>query len=217
MIEVVIVDDHPLLRAGITQTLEHVRDIRVVGEANNGDEMFSVLRRNPSTDVLLLDVQMPGFKVYEAVPQLRAQYPRLKILIVTAFDERSRILKLVDLGVRGYMLKDEPLAKYAHAIRQVAEGGTYFSSAVAHVAIMENGKEAILLTPREHEVMALAAVGLASPAIGMRLGISSKTVDTYVERVIRKLGASNRTTAVLRAIELGLIQVPAGENGHEGE
>jgi DNA-binding NarL/FixJ family response regulator len=217
VIEVILVDDHPPVRAGIVQTLEHARDIRVVGEANDGHEMFSVLRRKPSTDVLLLDVEMPDFRVYEAVSQLRAQFPHLKILIVTAHNERSRILKLVDLGVRGYMLKDEPLAKYPHAIRQVAEGGMYFSSSVAHVAIMENGKEAILLTPREHEVLTLVAVGLASPAIGLRLGIAPKTVDKYAERASRKLGTSNRITAVLRAIELNLIKVPAGEDRHEGE
>ena len=216
MIEVVIVDDHPPVRVGITQTLEQTREIRVVGEANDGHEMFSVLRRNPSANVLLLDIEMPGFDVYDAVRQLKAQYPHLKILIVTAYDDRARILKLVGFGVKGYMLKDEPLNMYAHAIREIAEGRTYFSPRVAHVALIENGRDAIVLTPREFEVVTLVALGLASPAIGMRLGISSKTVDTYAERVCRKLGANNRTTAVLRAVELGLISVGVGEGGNNG-
>jgi DNA-binding NarL/FixJ family response regulator len=216
VIEVIIVDDHPPIRLGITQTLEQTRDIHVVGEANDGHEMFSALRRNPSADVLLLDIEMPGFSVYEAVRQLEAQYPHLKILIVTVYDDRRRILKLVELGVKGYMLKDEPLNMYAHAIREIAEGRTYFSSRVAHVALTENGKDAIVLTPREHEVMTLAAAGFASPAIGMRLGISPKTVDTYAERACQKLGANNRTTAVLRAIELDLITVRTGGDGNNG-
>jgi NarL family two-component system response regulator YdfI len=189
----------------------------VIGEANNGQEMFSVLRRNPSTDVLMLDVKMPEFKVYEAVRQLRAQYPELKILIITAHDEQSRILKLIDLRVRGYMLKDEPVQMYAHAIREIAAGQTYFSPRVAHVALTENGSGAIVLTPREHEVITLVAAGLASPAIGMQLGISSKTVDTYAERAYHKLGTPNRTTAVVRAIELGLISVRASEDASNGE
>ena len=95
-----------------------------------------------------------------------------------------------------------------------AAGRTYFSSQVAHVALTENGKDAIVLAPREFEVMSLVALGLASPEIGMQLGISPKTVDTHVERACRKLGATNRTTAVLRAVELGLITVGVGENGN---
>jgi len=213
MIEVAIVDDHPPLRIGIRQALERGREIRVVGEANDGREMLSVLRQNPSTDVLLLDIEMPGFDVYDAVRHLKVQYPELKVLIVTGYNDRHRILKLVELGVQGYMLKDEPLNMYAHAVREIAAGRTYFSSEAAHVALTENGRDAIVLTPREFEVMTLAARGLASAEISMRLGISSKTVDTYAERACRKLGAKNRTTAVLRAIELGLISVGA-ENGN---
>jgi DNA-binding NarL/FixJ family response regulator len=213
MIEVAIVDDHPPLRTGIRQALERSREIRVVGEANDGSEMLSVLRQNPSTDVLLLDIGMQGFDVYDAVRKLKEQYPDLKVLIVTGYNDRHRILKLVELGVQGYMLKDEPLNMYAHAVREIAAGRTYFSSEAAHVALTENGRDAIVLTPREFEVMTLAARGLASAEISMRLGISSKTVDTYAERACRKLGAKNRTTAVLRAIELGLISVGA-ENGN---
>jgi DNA-binding NarL/FixJ family response regulator len=213
MIEVAIVDDHPPLRIGIKQALERDRGIRVVGEANDGREMLSVLHQYPSTDILLLDIGMPGFDVYDAVRHLKEKYPNLKVLIVTGYNERHRILRLVELGVKGYMLKDEPLNMYAHAVREIAAGRTYFSSEVAHVALTEDGKDAIVLTPREFEVTSLAARGLASTEIGMQLGISSKTVDTYAERACRKLGAKNRTTAVVRAIELGLISVGA-ENGN---
>jgi DNA-binding NarL/FixJ family response regulator len=130
VIEVVIVDDHPPLRIGIRQALEKTQGIRVVGEANDGREMLSVLRRNSSTDVLLLDIEMPDFDVYDAVRQLKAQYPDTKVLIVTGYNDRSRILKLVELGVKGYMLKDEPLNMYSHAIREIAAGRIYFSSQV---------------------------------------------------------------------------------------
>ena len=217
MIEVIVVDDHPPFRVGIKETLGKAPDIRVVGEANNGHEMFMVLRQNRSAGVVLLDIEMPGFKVYDAIQQLKAEYPSLKILIVSGYDDRGRILRLVRLGVRGYMLKDEPLHMYAHAIREVAGGRTYFSSQVAHVALTENGKDAILLTAREHEVMTLAALGLPSTAIGMQLGIAPKTVDTYVERACRKLGASNRMTAVLRALELELITIPAREESYDDQ
>jgi DNA-binding NarL/FixJ family response regulator len=212
VIKVIIADDHPPFRVGIRQTLEQAQDIRVLAEASDGPELSATLSRNPSTDVLLLDIEMPGFKVNDAVRLMGTQYPHLKVLIVTAYDERRRIMRLIDLGVKGFMLKEEPLNMYAHAIREIANGRTYFSARAAHVALTENGRGAILFSPREFEVLTLAAEGLSSPAIGMRLGISSKTVDTHVERACRKLGAKNRTTAVVRAIELGLITVGVGEN-----
>jgi DNA-binding NarL/FixJ family response regulator len=216
LIRVIVVDDHPPFRVGIKGTLAKASDIQVVGEANNGREMFSILGRNQATDVVLLDIEMPDFKIYDAVAQIQAEYPQLKILIVSGYDDRGRILRLIQLGVRGYMLKDEPLNMYAYAIREVAGGRTYFSSQVAHVALTENGRDAIVLTPREHEVLSLVALGEPSPAIGLKLGISPKTVDTHVERACRKLGANNRTTAVLRARELELITVPAREENHNG-
>ena len=213
MIKVIIADDHPPFRVGIRQTLEQAQDIRVLAEASDGPELSAKLSRNPSTDVLLLDIEMPDFKVNDAVRLMGTQYPHLKVLIVTAYDERRRIMRLIDLGVKGFMLKEEPLNMYAHAIREIANGRTYFSARVAHVALTENGRGAIVFSPREFEVLTLAADGLSSPAIGMQLGISSKTVDTHVERACRKLGAKNRTTAVLRAIELGLITVGVGQDG----
>lgn len=216
MIKVIIADDHPPFRVGIRRILEQAQDIQVLGEASDGPALFSVLNRNPSAQVLLLDIEMPGFNVYDAVGQMGTQYPHLKILIVTAYDERRRILRLIELGVKGYMLKDEPLNMYAHAIREIADGRTYFSARVAHVALTENGRGAIVFSPREFEVLTLAADGLSSPEIGMQLSISPKTVDTHAERACRKLGAKNRTTAIIRAIELGLITVGVGENGHNG-
>ena len=214
VIKVIIADDHPPFRVGIRQTLEQAQDIRVLAEASDGPELSATLSRNPSTDVLLLDIEMPDFKVNDAVRLMGTQYPCLKVLIVTAYDERRRIMRLIDLGVKGFMLKEEPLNMYAHAIREIANGRTYFSARVAHVALTENGRGAIVFSPREFEVLTLAADGLSSPAIGMQLGISPKTVDTHVERACRKLGAKNRTTAVVRAIELGLITVGVGEDGN---
>jgi len=213
VIKVIIADDHPAFRVGIRQILEQARDIQVLAEASDGPELSAMLSRNPSTDVLLLDIEMGDFKVYEAVRLMGTEYPCLKVLIVTAYDERRRILRLIELGVKGFMLKDERLNMYAHAIREIASGRTYFSARVAHVALTANGRGAIVFSPREFEVLTLAADGLSSTAIGTQLGISSKTVDTHAERACRKLGAKNRTTAVLRAIELGLITVGVGENG----
>lgn len=215
MISVVMADDHPPFRVGLRQTLEQAPDIRVVEEAGNGPELFAALRKNPSADVLLLDIEMPGFKVYEAVSQLRAGYPRLKIMIVTVYDDRRYIHRLIDLGVKGYMLKDESLSTYARAIREVGSGGMYFSPRVAAVALAENGRSPIILSPREAEVLSLAATGLTSVAIGARLGISAKTADTHAERACAKLGVSNRTAAVGRAVELGLISTHVGRDGDD--
>jgi len=217
VIKVILADDHPPFRVGLRQTLAETPDIRVVGEAGDGSELFAALRKNPLADVLLLDFEMPGFKAYEAVRQLGAKYPRLKTIIVTAYDERRRIRRLIDLGVKGYMLKDERLNTYAHAIREVGGGGMYFSVRVATVALTDDGGEPIILSIREAEVLQLAATGLTSVAIGARLGISPKTVDTHAERACRKLGASNRTAAVGRAIELGMITTQPQNDGDSNE
>lgn len=216
MIDVVMADDHPPFRVGLRQTLGETQDIRVVAEAGDGPELFATLRQHPSADILLLDIEMPNFKVYDAVRQLGAEYPRLKIIIVTVYDDRRYIYRLIEMGVKGYMLKDENLSTYARAIREVANGGVYFSPRVAAVALTDDGRKPIILSPREFEVMKLAAIGLTSVAIGVQLGISSKTVDTHAERAYGKLGVNNRTAAVGRAVELGLISTQLREDGDVG-
>jgi DNA-binding NarL/FixJ family response regulator len=215
VINVVLADDHPPFRLGLRQTLEAAPGIRVVGEAGDGSELFAVLRKTLEANILLLDIEMPGFRVYEAVSRLRSEYPRLRVIIVTVYDDRRYIHRLIDLGVRGYMLKDESLSTYSRAIRAVANNGMYFSPRVASVALTEDGRNPIILSPREAEVLRLAASGLTSVAIGAQLGISAKTADTHAERACHKLGVSSRTAAVGRAVELGLISTRPEEDGED--
>lgn len=205
MITVILADDHPPFLVGVRQALDKAPNIHIVGEAGQGAELFSLLLKHPETDILLLDIQMPGFDVFKAVRKLSAQYAGLKIIIVTGHADHRYIHGLIRMGVRGYMLKDEDLSTYVRAVRIVAGGQTYFSPRVATVALMEDGQGAIILSPRETEVLSLVAAGLTSTAIGTQLGISSKTVDTHAERAVVKLGASNRAAAVGRAVELGMI------------
>jgi DNA-binding NarL/FixJ family response regulator len=194
-----------VLRAGIRQTLEKAQDIRVIGEAGNGAELLELLAGSPTPDLLLLDIQMPDFDVFEAVPRLKTAYPRMKILIVTAHGDRTSVNRLVELGIDGYLLKEESLRTYPNVVRRVAEGEPYVSPGVVAAMLTRDSVTPPALSPRELQVLELVAQGLTSGEIGMSLGLSAKTVDTHAERVCRKLSANNRTAAVARAIELGWI------------
>jgi DNA-binding NarL/FixJ family response regulator len=216
MIEVVLADDHPPLRAGIRQTLDREQDIRVVGEAGSGPELFTVLAQRSAPTVLLLDIRMPDFDIIEALPRLKLRYPGMRILIVTAHDDRTYISQLLDIGVDGYLIKDEGMGAYVRAVRDVADGRTYFSQRVIGAAV-EALEDQASPSPKELQVLALVAQDATSAEIAERLYISPRTVDTHVRRACQKLGVKSRAAAVARAIELGLITTSGmGSGGPRG-
>jgi DNA-binding NarL/FixJ family response regulator len=203
MIDVMIADDHPVFHEGIRPRLERQEDIRVVQETNNGPELFATLSENPPPDVLMLDIRMPDFEILRAIPRLRVQYPRMKILIVTAHDDEARIRQLIDVGVDGYLIKDENPDTYVRAVRDVAAGKKYFSQRTFEVAIDSAGSS--VPSARELEILELAAQDIKTDEIARRLLISSSTVNTHLARVYRKLGVNSRTAAVAKVVQLGYI------------
>ena len=204
MIKILIAEDHPLMREGIKQGLNNAPDIEVVGEVGSGPELFDSLSSGLRPDILLLDIQMPEFAILEALPQIQTRWPMLKILIVTAHTDRTTMRQMREMGVDGYLAKDEKADVVAKAIRLLASGRPYNSQQMIEVAL---DKKLTDPSPMELRVLTLAARGLATGDIGERLNISPRTVETYVKRVCNKLGVPNRKAAIAKAVQLGLVDV----------
>jgi DNA-binding NarL/FixJ family response regulator len=207
VIKVIVADDHPPTREGVKRALEEKPDIRVIGEVGTGPELKTALSRVP--DVLLLDIRMPDFDAIQQVPQLRASFPDLKIVIMTAYESEFYAQTLMAY-VDGYLLKVERMDAFATAVREVSKGRKYFSERALNLAF--NRPEVPKLSERELEVLKLAARGLKTVGIAQELFISTRTVDTHIQDACHKLGVRGRTAAVAKAIEIGLIAPGAKED-----
>jgi DNA-binding NarL/FixJ family response regulator len=207
LLSVAVIDDHPATRLGIIAALNKVPDIKVVGEAGTGPELFALLE-GTVPNVLLLDISMPDFDVFQAVPRMQKQHPQMRIVIVTIHEDEKHVYRLVELGVEGYLLKEEPVSDYVKAIQTVARGGTYFSQRIVPIAWGLNSRPSTPnLTPRELEVLDLLTTGAKTDAIAEELFITPRTVTTHMSHIYSKLGVNTRAAAVRKAIELGLISV----------
>ena len=215
MIRVVLVDDQTLVRQGIRSLLELTPDISVVAEAADGEHALTILETCP-TDVVLLDVRMPklgGLAVLAALAQ-RAASPA--VILLTTFHDDAVALEGIRLGARGFLLKDVSLEQLTSAIRAVAAGGTLFSPAVTDRVVRGIGRLSLEfpsagpraregLTRREVEVLRLMASGASNREIAVALGAAEGTIKNHASSILAKLGVRDRTRAVLRALELGLL------------
>lgn len=209
-ISVVIVDDHIMFRQGIKQLLENDGDIRVVGEASNGEEGIKVLEEN-DPDVLLLDIRMPKMSGLEALQKIREKGIERKVLFLTAHDETEYLMKANEFGADGYVLKSSELSVLKKAIYTVKEGNTYIEETL-HALMNEtieqnNGKNSDKLTKREIEVLQHMAGGLSNREIANQLSISEKTVKNHASNIFQKLKVSDRTQAAVYAIKKGYVQL----------
>jgi DNA-binding NarL/FixJ family response regulator len=213
MIRVLLVEDQTLVREGLETLLNLAKDIRVVGHAADGDEALAHLRKH-RLDVVLLDVRMPkmtGIDVLRAMNDLEGAPP---VILLTTFDDDSALLEGIRLGAKGYLLKDVSLETLTNAIRLVADGATMFSPVVterlvrgihqAHLS-SDNGYNQETLTGREVEILRLMTGGYSNREIATALDLSEGTVKNHVSNILSKLGVRDRTRAVLKAIEKGVI------------
>jgi len=217
---VVIVDDHPIVLAGMRTILSATPDITVVAEGVSGaDALRLVAKQQP--DVLVLDVNLPDINGVEVMRQLRAQGTATAILILTVHNDSETIFGLLESGAAGYVLKDEALESLVSAVRAVARGESWLSPEVTrrvvHRAVGQvtplTERVPLPLTPRETEVLCLLAQGLDNAAIAKRLVMTTRTVQNHVSSIYSKLGVASRTEAALMAIRHGLVQVsPLGKN-----
>ncbi|MEU6162629.1 response regulator transcription factor [Streptomyces tanashiensis] len=204
-LRIVVVDDHTVMRAGVVALLAPVPDISVVGEAGDGREALDLVERL-APDVALVDLRMPVMDGVEATAAITAGPARTRVLILTTYDTDIEIERAVEAGAVGYLLKDTTADRLAEAVRAAARGETVLAPRVAErlVALMRRPAP-VVLTARERDVLGAVADGLSNAEIGRRLVIAEATVKTHLLRVFAKLDVSDRTHAVVVALERGLL------------
>ncbi|WP_151952371.1 response regulator [Brevibacterium sp. Marseille-P9724] len=201
VIRVLLVDDHPVVRAGLASVISSADDIDVVNVAESGSDALNRLRAF-DVDLVVSDLQMPGGDGIELIKALPQGPP---VLILTTFDTQALVYRAVDAGAAGYLLKDSPADTLLDGIRRAAAGQPVMSDAAA-TALMQRTRVAHSeLSERETEIVRLLAAGRTNSDIAGELFISLATVKTHVSRIFDKLGVDNRTAAAKRARELGLI------------
>jgi len=212
-ITILIVDDHAILREGVRALLSAHEDLQVVGEAGDGQEAIAAVERL-DPDVVLMDIAMPGLGGIETTIELKKQGRRCKVLILSQYEDREYVRRLLKAGVSGYVLKKSAGAELAGAIRAVHRGGLVLDPEVARVAMAEAGPASEgggdpyeALTDREKQVLKLVAEGKSNKEEAEVLGISVKTAMSHREHVMEKLGTDNRTELVRFAIKRGVIRV----------
>ncbi len=202
MISVLLVDDHQLVRAGLTTLVDADPDLTVVGEAENGR---LALERAAETapDVVLMDLSMPEMDGVEATRAILAEHPQTRVVVLTSFSDRERVQEALTAGAIGYILKDSDPRELLAAIRAAARGHVPLDPRVAGALLPgPDGPDPVGgLSPRETEVLRLVAQGLANKQIGRALGISERTVKAHLGRVFREIGVADRTSAALWARE----------------
>ncbi len=211
-VKIMIADDHSMIREGLKNLLELDGDIQVIAEAVDGEDCLEKLQL-VKPDVLLLDINMPKKNGLEVLKSLKSRRSKLKVLVLTVHNETEYLMKAVDIGVNGYVLKDSESAKLKKAIFTVADGETYIQPSLIpalNAKMIETNKDAEKiksLTKRELDVLKLLAVGMFNKEVGKRLEISERTVKNHVSNIFKKLGVTDRTQAAVFAIRNNLVQI----------
>ena len=211
-INVMIADDHSLIREGLKQLLEFDGSIKVVGEASNGVECMDKLSiYNP--DVLLLDINMPEMNGIEVLKRMKDENTPIKVLILTVHNEMDYLMKAIDIGVDGYILKDSESQELKKAINAVKNGENYIQPSLIpalnnQLVNRDSDKDKIdLLTNRELEVLVQVANGMFNKEIALNLNISERTVKNHISNIFKKIDVSDRTQAAVFAIKNNIIKL----------
>ena len=214
-IRILITDDHLIVRQGLRLILNTASDIELVGEATNGEEALQ-LAAEQQPQVVLMDLQMPVMDGLTAIEQLRELHPQVAVIILTTYNEDEMMLRGLQLGARGYLLKDTDRGTLLNTIRAAARGESLFKPDVVQRALSVQAaspsprqtppsSDSVQLTPRELEVLQAAAVGERNKEIAIRLGISSRTVKAHLTSVYNKLGVDSRAAAIAIAAQKGWL------------
>lgn len=212
MVNVMIVDDHSLIREGIRQLLEFDGSVKVVGEANDGEECLELIEK-VCPDVLLLDINMPKKNGIEVLEEIKQKGLNVKVLILTVHNEVEYLVKAVDIGVDGYILKDSESSELKRAIQTVMDGNSYVQPSLVpalnnRLINRDADKEKIeSLTKREIEVLILIANGMFNKEIATKMNISERTVKNHISNIFKKIDVADRTQAAVFAIKNDLIKL----------
>lgn len=206
-IRVVLADDHPVVRQGITSILTHDKAIQVVGEACDGFEAQKMCRDyNP--DVILLDLSMPGPKLTDLINGIKEASKKTKILVLSAHDDDIYVREVIKVGVEGYLLKEEAPDVVSKAVHSIYKGSTWFSQPIVEKLVQwqfgaRSEVDEIKLTKREKEIMTVIAKGYDNEKIATTLGLAEQTIRNYVSTIYEKIDVHTRAEAVVWAIENG--------------
>lgn len=210
-IRVLLVDDHPVVLAGVKALLETAPEIALVGEATTGRAALDLLRTH-LPDVAVIDVSLPDVNGVDLARRMLEACPAVKLLALTVHEDRAYVQPLLQAGARGYLLKRSAAEDLLRAIRAVAAGGVYLDPAIADKALSDvlrdgtpGARDHPLLSPRERDVVRLTAYGFSNKEIAARIGVSPKTVETHKARAVEKLGIRTRAEIVRYAAARGWL------------
>lgn len=210
-ITIVLADDHKMVRDGLKSFLSKIDDFEVVAEVQDGEQLLSIYEKS-MPDIALVDISMPRINGLEALRHLHDQNPMVKVIILSMHEEADYIMKAIQNGAKGYLLKNTDEKELEMAIRTVAEGGKYFNSTVSSIMIdnMTNKEPVKMIAEtnvsnREKEILKLVSQGQSNKMIADVLHISIRTVETHRLNLLRKLEVNNAAEMVKKAVEIGLI------------
>ena len=209
MTTLLIADDHPLFREALRGAVQRLLPDAQLHEADSVDALYVMVESQPDADLLLLDLNMPGTQGFSALVHLRAAHPQLPVAMVSAREEPEVMRRALDHGAMGFIPKSSDAATLAHALQQVLDGERWVPDAALAAAPIADDERAIAarvreLTPQQFRVLQMLGTGLLNKQIGYELGVSEATIKAHMSAILRKLGANNRTQAVLIAGKLAV-------------
>ncbi|MEM6327532.1 MAG: response regulator transcription factor [Bacteroidota bacterium] len=218
MIRLALAEDHPDLRSGLIRKLAFFPEVEIVATAENGaDLLASVALLATPPDAVLMDIEMPVMDGVTATAEMAQRWPEAAVVMLTVFDDDTRVLDALDAGATGYLLKESPVEDIVAAVREAASGGVPLAPSVAGAVVRsirrsrgaerqrEAAAGAVGLTPREGDVLRQITLGRTDEGAAHELGVSASTVRTHTKALFRKLGVHSRAEATRRAVELGLV------------
>ncbi len=208
-INIVLVDDHRLFRSGIASLIQSMQGYTVMYEASNGVELSNKLTPKTRPDIILLDINMPQMNGMDTAKWLKDNHPDVKVIVLSMFEDADKVLAMLKLGVKGYLLKDSEPAEFAQALNRVANNEVYYPPFVTRhlVHSFNNEPDKIKLNQRELEFLRLAGSELTYKEIADQMCVSARTVDGYRDQLFDKLQIKSRVGLVLYAIKNKLIEV----------
>ncbi|MXV49810.1 response regulator [Pedobacter sp. HMF7647] len=207
--KIALVDDHRLFRSGIATLLSNFERYQVILEASNGLDFSDHLDPENKPDVVLLDINMPIMDGFETADWLKKNHPKIKIIILSMFEDSDKVIRLLKSGIKGYLLKDSDPREFKQALDHVSSGDVYYPDFVTKRLVnnLQEPNDRISLTEREIEFLELAGTDLSYKEIAEEMCVSNRTIDGYRDQLFEKFGVKTRVALVLHAVKFNFIQL----------